>query len=253
MLSKNKRRSDSVIHEETELNDSVWFSRFDWNNLTHAAQRVELDICWTHVAGYTFAFLDAHLENGLYVTLGLRQKQNGVRKASMSVFKQEMHTIPGEGFSCNPKGGENDTYCIGDYPFRLGEHYRLIILAKAESVEGCVRQMSTNRITRIATFMTGKGSLIKAQSSNGIALERVGMENPCESKSCIYVSSPTRVDIYGNRSNATKGFVKCEKCLNVDVHSDSKGHVIISHGGDSSKRFNEINEQWISWASKQLP
>ena len=219
----------------TLKNDTVWFSRFDWNNLADAGQRVELDIYWTHATGNTLVFLDTHLENELYVTLGLRQEQNGARKAHMTVFKQEIQAIPGLDFLCNPKGSEKDTYCIGDYPFQFNEYYRLMIFAGTDWVEGCVRRMSTNRVTRIAVFMTGKGSLIKARRSNGVALERYGMENPCESKSRIFVSSPLRVDIHGNRSGATKGFVKCEKCVNVDVHSDSKGNVIISHGGDTSK------------------
>lgn len=231
----------------TLKNDSVWFSRFDWNNLAYVGQWVELDIYWTHAAGNTLVFLDAHLENGLYVTLGLRQEQKGARKAHMTVFKPGIQAIPGHGFSYNPKGGENDTYCIGDYPFQFGEYYRLTIFAEANQVEGHVRRMSTNRVTRIGAFITGKGSLIRAQRSNGVALELFGMENPCESKSRIYVSSPLRVDIHGNRSGATKGFVECEKCVNVDVHSDSKGHVIISHGGSTLDRFEEINKQWVSW------
>lgn len=231
----------------TLLNDSVWFSRFDWNNLAFAGKTVELDVYWTHASGNTLVFLDTYLENGLYVTLGLRQQQKRVRKAHMSVFKQGIQATPGSGFSCFAKGGENDTYCIGDYPFQLGEYYRITISAKTHRVEGNIRQISTNQITRIGTFITGQGSLLKRRRSNGVALERYGMENPCESKSRIYVSSPLRLDIQGNHSGATKGFVECEKCTNVDVKSDSKGHVIISHGGDTPNRFEEVHKRWISW------
>ena len=49
-----------------EGNDTVWLSRFDWTNLNTTSNRVEVDISWIGINGYTYAFFDAFLEDGLY-------------------------------------------------------------------------------------------------------------------------------------------------------------------------------------------
>ena len=137
--------------------------------------------------------------------------------ASLSLFNQ-IRIFPGEGFLKN-NGIESDKYCIGNYPFKLNEYYRLVIQADVEWIEGSVCRISSDCMTRIGKFEVGEECHIMEHSSNGVALERYGMENPCECKSRIYISSPLRVDIFGNASGATQGFVKCEKCSNVNVRA----------------------------------
>jgi len=127
-----------------EGNDAIWFSRFGWTNSDTAAERVEIDICWTEVNGYTYAYFDSFPENRLYVTIGLRQKDNGAQMASMSVFRhkpniqlENIQVLPGNGFLYYP-GGEGDIYCMGNFSFNLGEYYRLIIFAHEDRIEGYI-------------------------------------------------------------------------------------------------------------------
>lgn len=245
-------------------NDSVCFCMFEWANSENTARSVEVDICWIEAGGNTFVFYDARLENGLYVTIGLRQEQNGAQKASMSVFhdpkKTQVHDVflrllaqkplPCKGF-LPFRGGENDVYYMGDFPFWIGKWYRLIIAADEDQVEGYIYRWSTQKITKIGTFLTSEGSRIKARTglehTNGIALEHYGMSNACRCKSSILVRNPLRVDIKGLRVGATKGRVDYQKCTNVNVDSDSEGCIVLSHGGDTIRRKQD---RWLQWLGK---
>jgi len=112
----------------------VWFCRFEWTSSENAARRVEVDICWIEAGGNTFPHYVARLENGLYVTIGLHQKQNGAQKANLSVFdtptNPQVHDVflrlltqkplPCKGF-LPFRGSENNILYIEDFPFRFGE------------------------------------------------------------------------------------------------------------------------------------
>jgi len=242
-------------------NDSVWFCMFEWTNSENAAARVEVDICWTEANGNTFSFYDARLENGLYVTIGLRQKKNGTQKASMSVLHDprnaQVHEVfskllsqkplPCKGFSPF-RGSENDVYYIGNFPFRFGDWYRLIIAANEDRIGGYIHTWCDKKITKIGTFLTGKGSLIKARKgqehTNGIALEHYGMIDACKYKSSILIRNPLRTDVNGLRVGAAMGRVDYQKCSNVNVDRNSEGCIMLSHGGDTTKRRQS---GWIQW------
>lgn len=233
-----------------EGNDTVWFSRFDWTNSDTAAKRVEVDVCWNEINGYTYAFLDSFPENRLYVTIGLRRKNNGAQMASMSVFRhrsdiqlENIQVLPAEGFEYY-KGGEGDIYCMGNFPFNLDEYYRLIILALEDRVEGYIYQWSNREVSKIGTFLTGAGSRILARSSNGVALERVGMRDACETRSSILLRNPLRVDINDIRGGATRGMISYQRCPNVNVESDPEGRITLSHGGDTTKL---TPSGWLRW------
>ena len=234
-------------------NDSVWFCKFDWGNCDNVAQRVQLDICWQEAGGNTFIFLDALLENGLYVTIGLRQEKNGAQKASMSIFKhsapmslfEKIQLLPGKGFLCRP-GGEGDKYCKGDYPFKFREFYQLVINSKEGKIKGSIHQLSAQKITEIGNFLTGENSLIKAQTPNSMALEHYGMENPCKYKSQIIIKNPLRVDINKFCSSAQGGIVRYQKCPNVNIATDSDRRIILTHGGDTVKS-NMPHNGYLSW------
>ena len=237
-----------------EGNDTVWLSRFDWTNWNTAANRVEVDISWIEINGYTYAFFDAFLENGLYITIGLRQTHQGDQKASMSVFRHksdiqltDIQIIPNNGYRYYP-GVEGDIYSMGDFPFNLGEYYRLIIRAHKDRVEGYIYNWLNQEVTKIGAFRTGIGSRILARSSNGVALERVGMINACESKSSILLRNPLRVDINNTRSGVTRGMISYQRCPNVNVDSGPEGHVLLSHGGNTNK---QSPSGWIRWLADE--
>lgn len=236
------------------MNDSIWFSKFDWDNSKNPAEYVSLDIHWREIGGNSFIFLDAFLENGLYVTIGLRQIEGGYKRASMSVFKHgatesifnQIHSSPGNGFQCQ-SGGEGDKYCIGNYQFELKEYYQFIIKATEKRVIGEICQLQNKEVTRIATFLTGDASLIKAKSSNGIALEHFGMNDPCKYKSQIVIKNPLRIDTKKLHSNARGGTVSYQKCRNSDIIKGSGGEIILSHGGNTI-RGTVCHGDFIKWS-----
>lgn len=231
------------------MNDSVWFSNLDWDNSKTRAHRVELDICWNQTGGNTLVFFEAFLENGFYVTIGLRQEQSGSQKAHMSVFRHGANNSLFESITASPNnvfafysGSENDKYCKGDYRFQLGEYYRLIISAKENRVTGYVYQWLNEEFTKIATFFTGEGSLIEAFSHNGVALEHFGMNDPCSHKSQVIIRDPLRLGVNGFCSVAKGGTARYQKCPNVNVGRDPEGNVFLSHGGDIIKNGAQHNE-----------
>lgn len=246
-------------------NDSVWLCMFEWTSAENAARRVEVDICWIEANGNTFAHYDARLENGLYVTIGLHQIQNGTQNASMSVFddpkKAQVHDaflrlltqepLPCKGF-LPFRGSENNAFYMGNFPFRFGKWYRLIIAADEDQVEGYIYGWSRQKVVKVGTFLTGEGSGIKAriglEHSNGVALEHYGMANACEHKSSILIRNPLRVDVNGPRVGVTRGRVDYQKCPNVNVETDSNGYIMLSHGGDTLKRGQS---GWLQWLAEE--
>lgn len=234
-------------------NDSIWFSNFDWFNSENPAKCIKLDVCWKEAGGNTFSFLDAYLENGLYVTIGLRQTENNNRKASLSVFQHKACSLlfeqvsfnSNKDFCCNP-GTEGDKYCIGDYLFEFGEYYQFIIKATEDKITGSVCRLSDQKITEIATFLTGRDSLIKANSPNGFALEHFGMNNPCEYKSQIMIRAPLRIDVKDLEATARGGIIRYQKCQNSIINKVLDGNIMLSHGGDV-KRSVVDNVDFLSW------
>jgi len=229
-------------------NDSINFYNFQWTSTSTDVRRIEVDIYWTDSGGNTFVFLDGTLANGIYVTVGLRDS-GGVKRASMSVFKPDVFALPGPEFTAQ-NGGEGDTYCIGDYPFNLGEYYRLILDSNGESVSGYVYRHSNSVLTKICKFYTGTNSIFRGDSWNSVSLEHYGMADPSVYKSRIYVSSPVRMDIYGTKIGATGGYVGYQTYYSKsDVDNDGIGHIIISHGGDTINDDDPVDDGYISWPS----
>jgi len=111
-----------------------------------------------------------------------------------------------------------------------------------------IYQWADQKVTKIGTFLTGARSRILPASSNGVALERVGMRDACKSKSCILLRNPLRVDIHGIRGGATGGMVTYQRCPNVNVESDPEGLIILSHGGDTTK---VTPPGWLRWSSDE--
>lgn len=229
-------------------NDSINFYAFEWASTSLDVSRIGVDIYWAESGGNTFVFLDATLANGIYVTVGLRD-QDGVKKASMSVFQPDIPAIPGPGFTAQ-NGLEGDTYSIGDYPFNLGEYYRLILDANGESVSAYVYRHSTSNLTNICKFYTGVNSTFRGYSWNSVSLEHYGMVDPSLYKSRIYVSSPMRMNVNGTKIGASGGYVNYQTYYNKsDVDSDGIGHIIISHGGDTVNDGDPSDNGYIGWSS----
>jgi hypothetical protein len=234
-------------------NDSIWFSNFDWLNSENPAKCIKLDVCWEEAGGNTFSFLDAYLENGLYVTIGLRQTENGDRKASFSVFQhnacsslfEQVSFNPNKDFYYNP-GTEGDKYCIGDYLFEFGEYHQFIIKATEDKITGRLCRLSDQMITEIATVLIGRDSLIKANSSNGFALEHFGMNNPCEYKSQIMIRTPLRIDVKDIQATARGGIVRYQKCQNSLINKGLNGNILLSHGGDVTRSIVDKHD-FLSW------
>jgi len=258
---------DSDI-ERISPNDSVWFCLFDWSNIDKAAVRLEVDVNFTESDGNTFSYLDARLENDLYVTIGIRQLETGDQQASMSVLHDpnnpdarksffqllQKERLPSRGFLAN-RGGENDLYYIGNFPFDFGEYYRFIIFTDGNQVEGYIYRWSNKELVKIGTFLTGEGSRIRArrgkEHTNGITLEHFGMFNACEKKSRILVRNPLRVDVTGVRASALKGRVDYQKCSNANVDRDDEDNIILSHGGDTI-RDGAAHLEFLPWSEKPI-
>ena len=136
---------------------------------------------------------------------------------------------------------------MGDYQFSFNEYYQLIFDAREDRITGSICQLKNQRVTRIATFLTGNKSLIRAGSSNGIALEHFGMDDPGRYKSEIIIRNPLRIDVEGVESSAKGGLIKYQECSNSNISRDSNVNIILSHGGDSV-RGNSYNEQFLKWS-----
>lgn len=249
-----------------QSNDSVWFCNFDWLNGRKAAVKLEIDISWTETGGNSFVFFDTWLENSLYVTIGLRQDRKGLQNANMSVFHDSENVQSKEAFmklltqkplACEGflpfRGSENDVYYIGNFPFKIGEWYRLIIVANYDQVEGFIYRWSNQKLIKLGTFLTGKDSIIKArkdsEATNGVALEHYGMDNSCKCKSSILIRNPLREDIEGVKTSASRGRIVYQKCPNANVNIDSKSRIILSHGGNTIKRRES---GWLLWLPERI-
>lgn len=235
-------------------NDSVIFSRFQWTNLDQTAKRVEVDVCICEISDSTYTFFDAFLENGLYVTLGLRLTASTEQKASMSVFRHksdmsltDVVMTPEIDFEAQI-GLEDDVFIMGDYPFKMKECFRLIINAKQKDIEGYIFRWRDKEVRKIGTFGTGDGSHILAKSSNAVALERVGLKNTCERKAQIFIRNPLRIGIDDSIAGATRGMITYQRCPNMNVESLTDGKVYLSHGGDTLKK---TPSGWLDWTASE--
>lgn len=239
---------------------------FEWTNSENSAKKVGLDVCWLEASGNTFTFFDACLRNGLYVTIGMRHTRNGIQKASMSILHNpsidQVHDtflqllrqkpLPCLGFAPF-RGSENDVYYIGNFSFRFGKWYRLIITAGGNQVEGFIYDWSNQKVVKIGTFLTGKESEIEKkigrQHTNGIALEHYGMTNACKCKSSIMIRNPIRVDKNGLCGSVISGRIDYQKCFNSDVKVNSKGRATLCHGGSTVRE--QISGR-LKWSTEEL-
>ena len=217
---------------------------FRWENSRNPAKTVGIDLKFTEIGGNTLAFLDTRLQNEKYVTIGMRDFGSR-KKIHMSVFKPNIIAKPYKGFTYH-RGNENDTYCIGDYDFKLNQWYRLEINGHESYVEGQIYDYNKNANVKIAKFHTGENSFIKIGNRNSISLEHVGMSNPCKIKSEIIIKEPFRLDIYGHEVTATMGQVKYQKCRNSTIEKINNIKIYLAHGGLTNRRKHNHND-WIDW------
>lgn len=224
------------------INDTATITMFDWTNRKNLANRVEVDIKWSEAGGNTFVFLDTRLKDEKYVTVGLRQLENGVQQATMSVHKPNIKVDCRESYS--RIGPEGDTCCIGNFKFEMGDWYRFIIYAEGCFIEGFIYDYKNHELTKLAKFYTGEDSLIKAGPRNSVSLEHIWMENPCEKKTIILCRDLSRLDINGENATASRVQGKYQDCDNSDIKKNSEGYIVISHGGDT-KRGDIKNNDWI--------
>ena len=223
-------------------NDTATITMFRWTNRTKLAHRVEIDICWQEAGGNTFVFLDTRLKDDKYVTIGLRQLENGVQQASMSVFQPDIEVECRAGFK--RIGSEKDTCCIGNYPFKLNNWYRFIIYAEGSYIEGYIYDHKTKELYKLAKFFTGEDSLIQASTRNSVSLEHIWMPKPCEEKTQIICRNPLRKDISGSLATATHVQAKYQECNNANIEMDDAGNIVISHGSNTKKGKIQHND-WI--------
>ena len=215
---------------------------FRWTNRNNLANRVEIDICWEESGGNTFVFFDTRLKDHKYVTVGLRQLETYEQQASMSIHKPNIKVECSEGFRCISP--ENDTCCIGNYPFTLDNWYRIIIHAEGSYVEGFIFNHENQDLKKLARFFTGDESLLQASTRNSVSLEHFGMKNPCKEKTRIVCKDPLRMDVLGETATATHVQAKYQECDNSNIEKNQEGNIVISHGGNT-KRGKVQNNNWI--------
>lgn len=221
-------------------NDTTTITMFRWTNRNNLANRVEIDICWEDSGGNTFVFFDTRLKDHKYVTVGLRQLENGEQQASMSVHKLDIKVECSKDFRrISP---EKDTCCIGSYPFVLNNWYRFIIYAEGSYVEGFIYNHKTQELKKLARFFTGEDSLIQASTRNSVLLEHIWMKNPCEEKTKILCRNPLRMDIIGEIATATHVQAKYQECDNANIEIDKEGNIVISHGGNTKRGEIQNND-----------
>ena len=221
-------------------NDTATIAMFRWTNRDKLAHRIEIDICWKEAGGNTFVFFDTRLKDDKYVTIGLRQLENGLQQASMSVHKLDIEVECCEGFQCI--GPEGDTCCIGNFPFELNIWYRLVILTKGSYVEGFIYNHKNKELKKIAKFFPGEDSLIQASTRNSVSLEHIWMKNPCVEKTTIWCKDLIRMDITGKIATATHVQAKYQECDNSNIEKNREEYIVISHGGDTKRGEIKHNE-----------